>query len=113
MNEVLNLALPPAAPPQRSKTRPSSQAAANAERHIAELESEKEALTAEVSGLQHSAGRRPPSEWPHPRLAPLLLPPLPNDQNSVCRRGRLAADGMPARVLIRYHSKQRGRSHAS
>ena len=41
----------PASPAERSETQPTSQAAADAERRIAQLQSEKEALTAEVSRL--------------------------------------------------------------
>ena len=40
---------PPASPSERSETQPTSQAAADAGRRIAQLQSEKEALTAEVS----------------------------------------------------------------
>ena len=42
----------PASPGERSETQPTSQAAADAERRIAQLHSEKEALTAKVSRLR-------------------------------------------------------------
>ena len=42
----------PASPAERSETQPTSQVAADAERRIAQLQSEKKALTAEVSRLQ-------------------------------------------------------------
>jgi cell division protein FtsB len=89
----------PAAPVEPSET-PSASAAVDAERRIAQLESENEALTAEVSRLQHdpeapSAGEAKP-------------PPAPPPANAK----RAASDpfaalaslptGMPARVLIRY-----------
>src|ERR1700728_1224044 len=43
----------PPSPIERSEAQPPSQAAADAERRVAQLESENEALTAEVSRLQH------------------------------------------------------------
>jgi hypothetical protein len=89
---------PRTAPAERSET-PSASAAA--ERRIAQLESENEGLTAEVSRLQHD--REAPS------ADEAKLPPAPPP---AAHAKRAASDpftalaslptGMPARVLIRY-----------
>ena len=61
----------PAPPAERSEPQPSSQAIEDAERRIAALESEKEALAAEVSKLQHDreapyADQTTPTPSPQP-----------------------------------------------
>ena len=61
-----NPAVAAPAPPPKSEPQPASQATADAERRIAALESEKEALAAEVSKLQHDV-KRPPPNRPPPR----------------------------------------------
>jgi hypothetical protein len=83
-----------------NETPPAPQAAADAERRIAELESEKEELAAEVNRLQHD------------RKAPLAeeaksppAPPRGQTKGSVSDSLTALASlptGMPARVLIRY-----------
>jgi hypothetical protein len=93
--------LQPAFPVERFEPEPTSQAAADAERRIATLESEKEALSAEVSRLQHD--REAPSveqavtpAWPLPAASAARSEP-----QSVATLASLP-EGMPARVLIRY-----------
>jgi hypothetical protein len=91
---------PPAAPAERSETT-STSAAADAERRIAQLESENEALTAEVSRLQHD--REAPS--PDEAKSPPAPPPAAHAKRSASDPFTALASlptGMPARVLIRY-----------
>jgi hypothetical protein len=91
---------PPAAPAERSET-PSASAAADAERRIAQLESENEALSAEVSRLQHDR-EAPSAGGAKPPPAP---PPAAHAKRAASDPFTALASlptGMPARVLIRY-----------
>ena len=91
---------PPAAPAERSET-PSASAAADAERRIAQLESENEALSAEVSRLQHDR-EAPSADETKPPPAP---PPAAQAKRAASDPFTALASlptGMPARVLIRY-----------
>jgi hypothetical protein len=90
----------PAIPAEQSEAEVASQAAADAARRIAELESEKVALAAEVSKLQRdreasSAEQADPIPPPPPALA---------ERSNAESAAALASlpEGMPARVLIRY-----------
>ena len=71
----------PPSPIERSEAQPSSPPAADAERRIAQLESEKGALAAEVSRLQQQASSDEQASAPRPRLRlprpddPTLCPP--------------------------------------
>jgi hypothetical protein len=90
----------PTAPAERSETQPALQAAADAERRIADLESEKQALAAEVSKLQHD--REAPADETKSTPPP---PPVRPAERSVSEPlASLASlpEGMPPRVLIRY-----------
>jgi hypothetical protein len=91
---------PSATPAERFETPPASKAAAGAERRIAELESEKEALTAEVSRLQHD--REAP--FADEVKSPLASPRAHTKGSASDPLTALASlpTGMPARVLIRY-----------
>ena len=91
---------PPAAPAERSET-PSASAAADAERRIAQLESENEALIAEVSWLQHDR-EAPSADEAKPPPAP---PPAAHAKRAASDPFTALASlptGMPARVVIRY-----------
>jgi hypothetical protein len=93
--------LQPAFPVERSEPQPASQAAADAERRIAALESEKEELSAEVSRLQHD--REAPSV--EQAVTPAWPPPAASAERSEPQSVATLAslpEGMPARVLIRY-----------
>jgi hypothetical protein len=87
---------PRAAPPERSDT-PSASAAADAERRAAQLESENEALTDELSRLLHDREAPSADEAKSPKAPDVKG--APSDSFSA-----LAAlpTGMPPRVLIRY-----------
>jgi cell division protein FtsB len=85
---------PPTAPAERSES-PSASAAA--ERRIAQLESENEGLTAEVSRLQHDR-EAPSADEAKPPPAP---PPAAHASDPFTALASLPT-GMPARVLIRY-----------
>jgi hypothetical protein len=91
---------PPAAAAERSETPPAS-AAADAERRIAELESEKEALAAEVSRLQHDREAPSADDAKSPPAPPLPAYAKPSASDPFTALAPLPA-GMPARVLIRY-----------
>ena len=85
----------PASPAERSEAEAASQAAADAGRRIAELESEKLVLTAEVSKLQRD---REASSIPPP-------PPAAHAERFDAEPAAALAslpEGMQARVLIRY-----------
>jgi hypothetical protein len=92
----------PSSRAERSEPEPASQAA---ERRIAELESENEALTAEVSRLQHDREAPPIDEA---KSAPSPLPAAPAEPSKSEAAAASAAalaslpEGMPARVLIRF-----------
>jgi hypothetical protein len=88
---------PPASPAERSEAEAASQAAAEAARRIAELESEKVALTAEVSKLQRDREEQSKPIPPSPSAAP-------TERSDAEPAAALASlpEGMPARVLIRY-----------
>jgi hypothetical protein len=91
---------PPAAPAERSET-PSASAAADAERRIAQLQSENEALSAEVSRLLHDR-EAPSADETKPPPAP---PPAAQAKRAASDPFTALASlptGMPARVLIRY-----------
>jgi hypothetical protein len=97
----------PPAPPQpapvaeRSKSEPASHAAVEAERRIAELESEKGALTAEVGRLQrHDDAPSPAPSNSTPSPAPTAATER-SDSEPVAAEASLP-EGTPARVLIRY-----------
>jgi hypothetical protein len=84
-----------------NETPPAPQAAADAERRIVQLESENEALTAEVSRLQHD--REAPSA--DEAKSPPTPPPAAHAKRSASDPFTALASlptGMPARVLIRY-----------
>ena len=89
-----------ASPAERSKAEAASQAAAGAERRIAELESEKLALAAEVSKLQRD--RQASSADQAEPIPP--SPAAPAERSDAEPAAALASlpKGMPARVLIRY-----------
>jgi hypothetical protein len=91
---------PPTAPAEGSETQPASQAAADAERRIADLESEKQALAAEVSKLQHD--REAPAD--ETKSTPPPPPARPAERSVSEPLAALASlpEGMPPRVLIRY-----------
>ena len=91
----------PASPAERSEAEAASQAAADAERRIAELESEKVALTAEVSKLQRD---REASSAEQAKPIPPPPPAAPAERSDAEPAAALASlpEGMPARVLIRY-----------
>jgi hypothetical protein len=91
----------PASPAERSEAEAALQAAAGAERRIAELESEKVALTAEVSKLQRD---REASSAEQAKPIPSPPPAAPADRSDAEPAAALASlpEGMPARVLIRY-----------
>jgi hypothetical protein len=86
---------PPATPAERSESEPALQAVADAERRIAQLESDKEALAAEVSELQRE--RESPSA--EQAVPPASLPPAASEPVAALAS---LPEGMPARVLIRY-----------
>jgi hypothetical protein len=89
----------PASPSERSEAEAASQATANAERRIAELESEKVALTAEVSKLQRDR------EASSAEQAKSIPPPAALAERSDAEPAAALAslpEGVPARVLIRY-----------
>jgi hypothetical protein len=90
----------PASPAERSEAEAASQAAAGAERRIAELESEKLALTAEVSKLQRD---REASSAEQAKPIPPRPPALAERSDAELTAAMASLpEGMPARVLIRY-----------
>jgi hypothetical protein len=91
----------PASPAEQSEAEAASQAAADAERRIAELESEKVALTAEVSELQRD---REASSAEQAKPIPPPPPAAPAERFDAEPDAALASlpEGMQARVLIRY-----------
>ena len=91
----------PASPAERSEAGVASQAAADAGRRIAELESEKLALTAEVSKLQRD---REASSAEQAKPIPPPPPAAPEERFDAEPAAALASlpEGMQARVLIRY-----------
>jgi hypothetical protein len=84
-----------------NETQLASQAAAAAERRIAQLESEKEALTAEVSRLQHDRESSRDEPAGPPASPPPAAPAAQPESEPVAALASLP-EGMPARVLIRY-----------
>jgi hypothetical protein len=90
---------PPATPADRSET--PSASAVDAERRIAQLENEKEALTAKVSTLERD---REALSSEHVNATPSPLPPAPAERSGSDPVAALASlpTVMPARVLIRY-----------
>jgi phage shock protein A len=97
----------PPAPPQPApvaeqfQSEPASHAAVEAERRIAELESEKGALTAELGRLQrHDDGPSPAPSNSTPPPQP-GVPTERSDSEPLAAEASLPRD-MPARVLIRY-----------
>lgn len=91
---------PPAAPPGRSDTL-STSAAADAERRVAQLESENEALTAEVSRLQYDREAQFADETKSPPAPPRAAHAKPGASDPFSALASLPT-GMPPRVLIRY-----------
>jgi hypothetical protein len=90
----------PASLAERSEAEAASQAAADAERRIAELESEKLALTAEVSKLQRD---REASSAEQAKPIPPRPPALAERSDAELTAAMASLpEGMPARVLIRY-----------
>ena len=102
----------PAIPAERSETQPASQAAVDAERRVAQLESDNEALTASVSGFERDREALLRRRRPIPIPSPAAAPAERSDSEPGAALTSLPA-GMPARVLIRYLTGQRGRSGAS
>jgi hypothetical protein len=92
---------PPATPAERSESEPALQAVADAERRIAQLESEKEALAAEVSGLQRER-ESPSAEQAVPPASPPPATPAEQPESEPVAALASLPEGMPARVLIRY-----------
>ena len=94
----------PASPAERAEAEAASQAAADAERRVAELESEKVALTAEVSTLQRDREASPPEQAKPVPPPPSAAPAERSDAEPAAALASLPK-GMPARVLIRYLTK--------
>ena len=91
----------PPSPIERSEAQPPSRPAADAERRIAQLESENEALTAEVSRLQHDREAPFADETKSPPAAPPAAHAKPGASDPFSALASLPT-GMPPRVLIRY-----------
>jgi len=91
----------PASPVERSEAQPPSQAAANAERRIAQLEREKEALATEVGLLRHDREAPLADESKSPPAAPPAAHAKPGASDPFSALASLPT-GMPPRVLIRY-----------
>jgi hypothetical protein len=91
----------PASPVERSEAQPPSQAATNAERRIAQLESEKEALATEVSLLRHDREAPFADETKSPPAPPPAAHAKPGASDPFSALASLPT-GMPPRVLIRY-----------
>ena len=91
----------PPSPIERSEAQPPSQAAADAERRVAQLESENEALTAEVSRLQHDREAPFADETKSPPEPPPAAHAKPGASDPFSALASLPT-GMPPRVLIRY-----------
>jgi hypothetical protein len=91
----------PPSPIERSEAQPPSQAAADAERRVAQLESENEALTAEVSRLQHDREAPFADETKSPPEPPPAAHAKPGTSDPFSALASLPT-GMPPRVLIRY-----------
>jgi len=90
----------PVGPAERSEAEAATRAAADAERRIAELESDKVALTAEVNELQRDREASSAEQ-----AKPIPPPPAAAAERSVVEPEAALAPlpaGMPARVLIRY-----------
>jgi hypothetical protein len=89
---------------ERAEAEAASQAAADAERRVAELESEKVALTAEVSKLQRDREASSPEQA---KPVPPPPPTAPAERSDAEPAAALVSlpKGMPARVLIRYLTK--------
>src|SRR3984957_3071163 len=85
-----------------NETQPASKAVLDADRRIAALESEKEALTAEVSRLQHDR-ESPPAEPAGPPPRRRLPLPLPNGPslNPPCKQSRTRSDALRSSRAIR------------
>ena len=101
----------PASPEERSGAEAASQAAVDAERRIAELESEKVALTAEVGELQRDR-EVSPAEQAKPIPPPLLAAPAERSNAEPAAALASLPEGMPARVLIRYLNNGDARAQA-
>jgi hypothetical protein len=91
----------PPSPIERSEAQPPSQAAADAERRVAQLESENEALTAEVSRLQHDREAAFADETKSPPAPPPAAHAKPGASDPFSALASLPT-GMPPRVMIRY-----------
>jgi len=91
----------PPSPIERSEAQPPSQAGADAERRVAQLESENEALTAEVSRLQHDREAAFADETKSPPAPPPAAHAKPGASDPFSALASLPT-GMPPRVLIRY-----------
>ena len=91
----------PPSPIERSEAQPPSQAGADAERRVAQLESENEALTAEVSRLQHDREAPFADEAKSPPAPPPAAHAKPGASDPFSALASLPT-GMPPRVLIRY-----------
>ncbi len=94
----------PASLAERAEAEAASQAAADAERRVAELESEKVALTAEVSTLQRDREASSPEQAKPVPPPPSAAPAEMSDAEPAAALASLPK-GMPARVLIRYLTK--------
>jgi hypothetical protein len=91
----------PAGPAEQSEAEAASQAAADAERRIADLESEKVALIAEVSELQRDREASSAEQAKPIRPPPPIAPAERSDAEPAAALASLP-EGMQARVLIRY-----------
>jgi hypothetical protein len=104
-NVAMSAPPPQPVPAKPSEAQPDSQAAADTERRIAELESENEALTAEVSRLQHDR-EAPPIDEAKSAPSPLPAPPAEPSKSEAAAASAAALaslpEGMPTRVLIRF-----------
>jgi hypothetical protein len=84
-----------------NETQPASQAVLDADRRIAALESEKEALAMEVSRLERDRESPPAKQLVPPASPPPAAPAEQPESEPVAALASLP-EGMPARVLIRY-----------
>ena len=92
---------PPSVPAGRPDSERAPEAAADAERRIAQLESENEALTAEVSRLRHERETPSADQAKSPPAPPPAAYAKRSAPDPLTASASLPA-GMPARVLIRY-----------
>ena len=94
-------AAPPEPPADQQSAPESAQATVQEERRIAELQSEKDALTAEVGRLQSHDDAPPAGEANAPAAPQPAVPALPSRSDPAAALPPLP-EGIPGRVLIRY-----------